>query len=223
MIGAHRAANALLTKLLGPQVGVYNGVAARDRDVLARDHEPDYKQALVTAVRDAVAPGDDVVFVGGGRAVAPVHAARCGADVTVYEAGDEALSVTKSAAELNDVELHTIYMTVGTAGAVTGRVAGYSVDPADLEGDVLVLDCEGAERDILPVDGFDTVIVETHPAHGSPLAAVRNRLPDSAAVVGEDPIDGEVVVACPSAPTARFAASSVGGSCDSRPPGRSSR
>ena len=195
MIGVRHAVNEVLTRLLGPQIGVYNGVAARDRDVLDRDHEPGYKQHLVAAVRDAVDPGDDVVFVGGGRAVAPVHAARCGAEVTVYEAGDEALSVTKSAAELNDVDLHTIYMTVGAPGAVTGREAGYSVDPDAIGGDVLVLDCEGAERDILPVDGFETVIVETHPAHGSPLAAVRERLPDAATVVGEDAIDGEVVVA----------------------------
>lgn len=195
MIGVRRAANWALTRALGPQVGVYNGVAARDRRVLDRDHEPEYKQALVEAVREAVEPGDDVVCVGGGRAVAPVHAARCGGDVTVYEAGDEALVVTESAAALNDVDLHTIYMTVGTAGAVTGRAAWFSVDPALLDGDVLILDCEGAERDILPVEGFETVIVETHPKHGSPLEAVRDRLPDTATVVGEDALDGEVVVA----------------------------
>ena len=195
MIGVRHAVNEVLTRLFGPQIGVYNGVAARDRRVLDRDHEPSYKQHLVAAVRDAVEPGDDVVFVGGGRAVAPVHAARCGADVTVYEAGDEALSVTKSAAELNGVDLHTIYMTVGAPGAVTGREAGYSADPDAIGGDVLVLDCEGAERDILPVDGFETVIVETHPEHGSTLAAVRERLPDAATVVGDDAIDGEVVVA----------------------------
>jgi len=67
------------------------------------------------------------------------------------------------------------------------------VDPAGLTGDVLVLDCEGAERDILPVDGFETVIVETHPEHGSPLATISDAL-GSHEVVGDDPIDGQVVV-----------------------------
>jgi hypothetical protein len=195
MIGVHRAANWLLTRVLGPQVGVYNGVAARDRDVLARDHEPDYKQALVTAVREAVAPGDRVVVVGGGRAVVAVHAAWAGGVVTVYEAGDEAMRVTESVLQMNETVFTPRAAVVGEPGVVDGDTAPRRIDPADLEGDVLVLDCEGAERDILPVEGFDTVIVETHPAHGSPLAAVRNRLPDSAAVVGEDPIDGEVVVA----------------------------
>lgn len=195
MIGARRAANWLLTRALGPQIGVYNDVAARDRDVLDRDHEPVYKQALVDAVREAVEPGDRVVVVGGGRAVVAVHAARCGGIVTVYEAGDAALRVTESAAALNDAAFTARAAVVGEPGIVNGTTAPRRIDPATLQGDVLVLDCEGAERDILPVEGFETVIVETHPEHGSPLSAVRNHLPDSATVVGEDEIDGEVVVA----------------------------
>ena len=195
MIGAHRATNWLLTRALGPQVGVYNGVAARDRDVLARDHEPHYKQHLVAGVRNAVEPGDRVVVVGGGRAVVAVHAARCGGIVTVYEAGDDAMRVTESVQALNRASFTARSAVVGEPGAVTGATAPRRIDPADLKGDVLVLDCEGAERDILPVEGFDTVIVETHPEHGSPLPAVVERLPDTASVVGDDPIDGEVVVA----------------------------
>ena len=195
MIGVRRAANWLLTRALGPQIGVYNGVAARDRDVLARDHEPGYKQHLVAAVRDAVEPGDRVVVVGGGRAVVAVHAAWAGGVVTVYEAGDAALRVTESALRLNEAAFTPRAAVIGEPGVVDGATAPRRIDPSDLRGDVLVLDCEGAERDILPVDGFDTVIVETHPEHGSPLAAVRERLPDAATVVGDDALDGEVVVA----------------------------
>jgi len=66
-------------------------------------------------------------------------------------------------------------------------------DTLAAEGDVLVLDCEGAEKDILPVDGFDHVVVETHPEHGSPLATISDAL-GTHEVVGDDPIDGQVVV-----------------------------
>lgn len=197
MIGVHRAANWLLTAVFGPQIGVYNGVAARDRSILHRDHEPDHKQHLVRAVRDHVDPGDDVVVVGGGRAVVAVHAAKLGGEVTVYEAGDSAFEVTESAKKLNDVHMRTVHAVVGSPGAVTGASSTLFVDPETLNGDVLVLDCEGAERDILPVDGFETVIVETHPAEGAPLSAITDRLPnaDAVEIVGPDPIDGEVIVA----------------------------
>lgn len=191
---AWRAANSLLTGVLGPQIGVYNGVAARDRAVLNRDHEPRFKRHLVAAVREHVSPGDEVVVVGGGRAVVAVHAARLGADVTVYEAGDSALEVTDTVRELNDVTFDVEHAVVGRPVAVTGQPSVRRVDPADLDGDVLILDCEGAERYILPdVEGFETTIVETHPQFGASLTTVRESLPD-AAVVGPDPIDGEVVV-----------------------------
>jgi len=37
------------------------------------------------------------------------------------------------------------------------------------------------------------VIVETHPEHGSPLSAISDAL-GTHEVVGEDPVDGQVVV-----------------------------
>lgn len=194
MIGLWRLTNAVLTRVLGPQIGVYHGVAARDRPVLRRDHEPNHKAALSAAVREEVTPGDEVVVVGGGRCVAAVHAARAGGVVTVYEAGRDALAVAKSVQALNDVDMTVRHAVVGAPGAsVGGMTADESVAPSSLSGDLLVLDCEGAERDILPVEGFDTVIVETHPKYDAPLPAVRDQLGD-AEVVAADPTDGEVVV-----------------------------
>jgi len=184
----------LVERVVTPrQIGVYNGVAARDCGLVSR-HEPQHKAVLAGAVRDVVSPGDRVIVVGGGRAVVAVHAARCGGVVTVYEAGDAAMRVTESVLALNDVVFETQAAVVGEAGAVAGTPATDRVDPAGLTGDVLVLDCEGAERDILPVDGFETVIVETHPEHGSPLATISDAL-GTHEVVGDDPIDGQVVVA----------------------------
>jgi ribosomal protein L21E len=194
MSGLRRVVDALLTRVCGPQIGVYNGVAARDRSVLRRDHEPEHKAALSAAVREAVQPGDEVIVVGGGRAVAAVHAAHAGANVTVYEAGRDAYAVTKSVQALNDVAMTVRHAVVGApGGSVGGATADETVAPESLSGDLLVLDCEGAERDILPVTGFDTVIVETHPRYDAPLPAVRDQL-EHAAVVAADPIDGRVVV-----------------------------
>jgi hypothetical protein len=185
--------NTLVERVVTPrQIGVYNGVAARDCGLVSR-HEPQHKAVLAGAVRDVVSPGDRVIVVGGGRAVVAVHAARCGGVVTVYEAGADAMRVTESVLALNDVVFETQAAVVGEPGAVAGTPATDRVDPAALEGDVLVLDCEGAERDILPVDGFDHVVVETHPEHGSPLATISDAL-GSHEVVGDDPIDGQVVV-----------------------------
>lgn len=195
MIGLRRMADDVLTRVCGPQIGVYNGVAARDRSVLRPDHEPEHKAALSAVVREEVTPGDEVVVVGGGRAVAAVHAAHAGANVTVYEAGLDAYAVTKSVQALNDVQMTVRHAVVGTPGAsVGGATADETVAPDSLSGDCLVLDCEGAERDILPVTGFDTVVVETHPQYDAPLSAIRDQL-GHAAVVAADPIDGKVVVA----------------------------
>jgi len=194
MISLRRMADALLTRLCGPQIGVYNGVAARDRSVLRHDHEPEHKAALSAAVREAVQPGDEVTVVGGGRAVAAVHAAHAGASVTVYEAGRDAYAVAKSVQALNDVTMTVRHAVVGAPGeSVGGPTADETVAPDSLSGDLLVLDCEGAERAILPVTGFDTVIVETHPRYDAPLPAVREQL-DHAEVVAADPIDGHLVV-----------------------------
>jgi len=185
-------AKRVVDSLLGAQIGVYNTVAARDCTLISQ-HQPDHKEHLVAAVRSLVTPGDRVVVVGGGRCVAAVHAARCGGDVHVFEAGRDGLTTARSAKQLNDVDFCLSHAVVGHATAVDGPCADTRIAPAQLSGDVLVLDCEGAEKDILPVDGFDTVIVETHPERGSPLSAISDAL-GTHEVVGEDPVDGQVVV-----------------------------
>lgn len=188
--------NRVLTKVFGQRVGVYNGVAVRDRGVLdPTDHEPEFKADLVRAVRTAVEPGDEVVIVGGGRSVVAVHAARVGGNVTVYEAAGEMVSLAADVRALNAVGFELRHAVVGDPIDVYGDTQhALRVKPAALTGDVLVLDCEGAERSILPdVQGFRDIVVETHPAQGAPTAEVLEET--GGEVVGEDPIDGEVVVA----------------------------
>lgn len=176
------------------KIAVYNGVAVRDRGLLdATDHEPEYKQALCDALANATDDGDHVCMVGGGRGVAAVHAARAGARVDVFEAAEEMVALVGETARLNDVELTVKHAIVGSVCDPYGSTSrAKRVGPESLAGDILVLDCEGAETDILPVAGFETVIVETHPRFGAPTEDVVEAT--GGEVVAPDPIDGEVVV-----------------------------
>lgn len=189
----------LLHRLVRPfttdRIGVYNGVAARDTAVTdSGDHYPRHKHALCTTLRNYVDSGDHVVVVGGGRGVAAVHAARQNATVTVYEAAREMVDILHETARLNQVDYEVRHAVVGTAHNVYGTPDGAArVAPGELSGDVLVLDCEGAERDILPVGGFRAVIAETHPRYGADTSDVVELLSE-ASVVAPDPVDGDVVV-----------------------------
>lgn len=188
--------HGLKQTVLEDSIAVYNGVAVRDSGLFEPiDHEPEYKTALIETIRNHVGEGDRVVVVGGGRGVAATHAARAGGEVVVYEAAREMSATLAETAELNGVTFDIRHAVVGTAHDVYGTLGdARRVAPSELAGDVLVLDCEGAERDILPVEGFGTVIAETHPQYGVPTSEVLPLLPD-ASVVAPDPIDGDVVVA----------------------------
>lgn len=191
------AANALATAIAPRRIGVYNGVAVRDRAPLDhRDVHGSHKRALCNAVVGTVDEGDSVVVVGGGRGVAAVHAARRAADVTVYEGAAEMVDTLEETARLNRVEtrMDIRHGIVGEAIDLygNGEDAEY-VSPNVLCGDVLVLDCEGAEQEILPTERFDRIVVETHPEFGAPTERIRDAIDGE--VVAPDPHDGHVVVA----------------------------
>jgi hypothetical protein len=179
------------------RIAVYNGVAVRDiAPTTGGDHYPNHKQPLVNAVRESVTTDDEVVCVGGGRGVAVVHAARAGGTVTVYEAAREMVTLLAETARLNDVSLTVEHARVGPVIDAYGDATdARSIPTAELTGDVLVIDAEGAEQEILPVEDFRTVIVETHPRFGVSLSDIETDLPDIVSV-RPDSQDGEVVVAC---------------------------
>lgn len=182
--------------LLPPRVGVYNGVAVRDIPFTERnDHHPDHKQVLVDAVQKFVGDGDDVVSVGGGRGVVETHAARQGATVLAFEAAQEKVDILRETARLNDVPVTASWAQVGGAYDIYGTADGVRhLPPGELRGNVLLLDCEGAEADILPRPEFETVIVETHPRFGASTDDVLELLDGDAEIYGPDPVDGDVVV-----------------------------
>ncbi|GGN88465.1 hypothetical protein [Haloarcula pellucida] len=165
------------------KMGVYNGVHARGPRLFdVSDVLPDYEDDLLGLVREAVDDGDHVTLVGGGLGISTIVAARQGAaSLTVYEpAADRARLVAENAAlhDVQRIEVH--HAAVGDAANAAGPVAGADrIIPADLpDGDVLVLDCEGAEVDIITEmpNGYRVVVVETHGALGTSKDDVHSAL-----------------------------------------------
>lgn len=177
-----RAYDSVLRDRLPRTWCVYGDIPARDNRLLdTTDYKPNYKEGLISAIQDHVSD-DDAVLVGGGRGISSVHLARQGATVTAYEAGNEMCEIARETvarqgwSQVVDVR----HALVGSAIDVFGDMGDpETISPAALDaGDVLVLDCEGAELSVLYrlADRPRTIIAETHPSCGAPTAPVRARL-----------------------------------------------
>jgi hypothetical protein len=158
------------------------GVAAPHRHIgdvilggLSRNHD-NYKREFIGAVRDAV-PGQRVVEIGTGHGITLTHMLRSNAAcVDSYEA--DATRVKRARKTLTrdphlPSERATVHhgivgeMTVESVGKAGPRVTTEDVPPFD----VLVLDCEGAEIDVLEaLSAPETAVVETHPECGVPTS-----------------------------------------------------
>jgi hypothetical protein len=168
------------------KVGVYNGVPVRDRALLdVTDERPGYEGGLVSGIRRHVRTGDRVVVVGGGKGVSTVSAARATGptgSVWSFEGGEERYDGLVETVALNRVDDWTTTRNaiVGSGIDVYGEaVASEVVAPSALpDCDVLVLDCEGAELEIL--DGMEqrprVAVVEAHGFLDAPESAVRASL-----------------------------------------------
>jgi tRNA A58 N-methylase Trm61 len=145
---------------------------------------PEYEKPLIQGIRNQVSEGDEVVIVGGGLGVSSVVAAQeCGPSggVITYEAGRERAELAREVLELSGVEeiAEIREAVVGTAIQVEGEIDTESVvHPDELpECDVLVLDCEGAELEILQAStDARALVVETHEFLDSSEQAVRELL-----------------------------------------------
>jgi len=149
------------------------------------DDAPDYEQALVTALKAHVKPGDRVTVVGVGSGVTCVIAALAATNtgcVNCFEGDFNGVSSLKRVARLNGVSdrINVHYAVVGEAIGVYGNaVATTIVHPTELPRcDVLELDCEGAEVGILRNMTAQPriVAVETHGFLGAPTSVVREIL-----------------------------------------------
>ena len=146
---------------------------------------PGYEDALIRGIRQYVENGDTVVIVGGGWGVSTVSAARQAGErgrVITYEGGAETVENVVDTVQLNSVDdrVSVRHAIVGQAVSLRDDGAGAkAVSPAEIpDCDVLVLDCEGAEMEILEEMEIRprAIVVETHGMYGVTKANVRGKL-----------------------------------------------
>lgn len=171
-----RAYNATIRNRLPRKIGYYNGVAVRAPRLFdLTDHIPDYKAEQMDCIAAAVETGDTVVNVGGGYGVSTVVAARHvgpSGRVVTFEPAGEVLGPLRETAEMNDVadRVELRHAAIGSPSHPKGTIEGAEVLPPSAlpECDVLILDCDGAEAEIVPrleIRPRD-LVVESHPRYG---------------------------------------------------------
>ncbi|WP_225335688.1 hypothetical protein [Halomicrobium urmianum] len=194
-----RAYNRFVRPHLPEKIAVFNDVAVRRIPLLdLTDEFPEYEATLIDAVRSAVEHGDDVVVVGGGWGVSSVVAARRAGpdgDVTAFEPARHRYRYVRETAALNGVDdrVAVHHALVGPGVKVDGDGSGAARRPPSAlpDCDVLVLDCEGAEADVLRNLDTEprTVVVETHACFGTPEEATRDALDEQGYDVVERAVD----------------------------------
>ncbi|ADB63902.1 hypothetical protein Htur_5014 (plasmid) [Haloterrigena turkmenica DSM 5511] len=176
-----------LRDILPKKYRVFAGVAVYDGPILdITSTKSYYKEGLLTAITEHVNEGDEVELVGFGRGVSTVYALSAGAaKVTAHEAAAEMIEIGKHTVDVNrtgDGKLEVRHSIVGEGIDIYGDgKQAEPIPPSELSfADILVLDCEGAEKSILSGLGNqpETIICETHPEKGVPAE-------DTIAAIGE--------------------------------------
>lgn len=168
-----------------------NGVKLRYNDSRILDSfigMPCYENEEVQAIHNYLKQGDSVVEVGAGRGVTTVHTAQeigSNGKIIAYEASSDSIEYLKSALELNETptEIKIEHSIVGGIknNMIPNTEDATKIDIKDLpDCDVLILDCEGAELEILSNMDIEprVIIVETHGTFGSPTPRVRDAMAD---------------------------------------------
>ncbi|QUO46921.1 FkbM family methyltransferase [Halorubrum ruber] len=163
--------NISIREWLPKKIGSYNGVAVRRPRLLdSTDVFPEYETTLVSHIRRHLPNNSTTTIVGGGLGVSSVVAVQSGSQsVNTYEASLDRLDIIQETAKLNKMSSKiTLHHAIVESGIlIEGSSTGADRIKADAlpESDVLILDCEGAEEEILAnIDrNPDMIIVECHP------------------------------------------------------------
>lgn len=168
------------------RIANYHGVAV-EQPVLDPTPrvQPEREAPLIRGIERNVRRDDHVVIVGGGYGVSTaISAWATGPDgrVDVYEGSEEWAAANRRLVERANVdERVTVHEAiVGDAVDVWGRSErAPSISPGTLDpGDLLVMDCEGAEMSILMglSDTPRAAVVECHPDLGADDETIRRQL-----------------------------------------------
>lgn len=163
--------NAFIREWLPKKIGSYNGVAVRRPKLLdSTDVFPEYETTLVSHIRRHLPNSSTTTIVGGGLGVSSVVAVRSGSQsVNTYEASSDRLETIQQTVCLNKISSEvTLHHAIVESGILIegSSVGADRIKANDLpDSDVLILDCEGAEEEILTniCNNPNTVIVECHP------------------------------------------------------------
>jgi len=146
---------------------------------------PWHEHNLITAASDTISSGDDVIVVGGGTGAAAVHFSRVTGEsgkVIIYEASPDQADICKKTIEANDSPSSVTIRNkvIEKAISLYGNEEPAETIPATElpTADVMVLDCEGAERVILEsaAEFPDRLVVETHGTFNAPTAKIKQLL-----------------------------------------------
>jgi len=144
-------------------------------------HEHD----LIKVARSTISRGIRVIVVGGGTGASTVHCARevdSLGEILVFEASSEMAEICRRTINANSTPCPVTVrnQTVGEAVKLYGDDApSDTVSPIELpEADVMVLDCEGAEKEIISseYDLPNKLVVETHGVFGATTEEVEKIL-----------------------------------------------
>jgi precorrin-6B methylase 2 len=176
------------------RIGIYNGVAVRSIPLLADRDMFEHEEQLMESIRNYLTSGENVVLIGAGTGASSVCAARqVGSDgmVSAYEASKNAVSTCKETYQLNKVEhiancKHAVVETeIHVAGSSSNAEQLSATDLPNC--DALVMDCEGAEKDILKnmSQHPNKIIVETHSHFNSSTNDIKKTLSNNYNLVNE--------------------------------------
>lgn len=192
---------AFLTGSKPHKIESQNGVAVRNKWIgHPTDVSPRYEQELIAGIRETVRPSDRIAVVGAHHGVSSVVAARHteggSGEVCAFEAEDAAIDKILETLSLNKVEgkVSVHHAVVEVAKDVYGDFSGADdIDADELpECDVLVMDCEGAESEILQnmTQRPRNIIVETHGRFDAPTETIESLLQEAGyEIVSVTPVD----------------------------------
>jgi len=169
----------------------YNGVEVRAGHSLDKiipwqtTSKPNHEHGLIQAVREDISIGEIVVVIGGGwgtSSVAAAHQVGEKGTVHIFEGSSFYIDKIGETLKLNDVPAH-----IDLHHAVVERGSNVRGDPGSANRissselpncDTLVLDCEGAEKDIIQNLSIkpEKIIVETHGLFDSPSEKIKQEL-----------------------------------------------
>jgi tRNA A58 N-methylase Trm61 len=173
-----------LRPFLPHKIASYGGVPVKQPRLLDNFDRRPFKPIIQQHIRRHVIEDDRVVDIGSGHGVFAAIAARQGAFVIGYEAADKMVERAKQTAELSYVDdnVEIRHCLVAEAHNIYGKSSDTNrIQPADLpECDVLIMDCEGAEVEVLREIDIRprVIIVESHPSFEASSHKIRKLIGD---------------------------------------------